>query len=122
MAWHEAPKGTQSFALIMHDPDTSKGDVTHWLLWDIGASEQSLAEDSAKRPTGANGANEHGKIAYLPPTPPRGDPPHRYIFELFALDVSKLGLKRGAKRDELEAAIEPHVLETARLVGRFGRE
>src|SRR5215471_2335074 len=39
LAWTDAPAGTKSFALIMHDPDAPlAGGFTHWVLFDIPAS------------------------------------------------------------------------------------
>src|SRR3984957_18239802 len=35
LAWTDAPSATRSFALIMDDPDTPKGAVTHWLIYDL---------------------------------------------------------------------------------------
>ena len=121
LAWSAPPVAVRSFALLMHDPDAPKGDFTHWLLWDIPATETSLAEGKGSQSSGATGTNSRNDVAYLPPTPPPGDSPHRYIFELYALDVSTLGLRRGSNRKEFEAAIRPHVLAGARLIGRFGR-
>jgi Raf kinase inhibitor-like YbhB/YbcL family protein len=121
MTWSRPPDGVRSFALLMHDPDSPKGDFTHWLLWDIPATETSLAEGTGNQSAGATGANSRGDIGYLPPTPPPGDPPHRYIFELYALDVPTLGLPRGCGREKLEISIRSHVLTAARLTGRFGR-
>jgi Raf kinase inhibitor-like YbhB/YbcL family protein len=121
LAWSRPPDGVKGFALIMHDPDAPKGDFTHWLLWDIPANETSLAEGAGGQSAGATGVNSRGDVAYLPPTPPPGDPPHRYIFELYALDVATPGLSRGSTREQLEAAIGPHTLAAARLTGRFGR-
>jgi Raf kinase inhibitor-like YbhB/YbcL family protein len=121
LAWSRPPSGTRSFALLMHDPDSPKGDFTHWLLWDIPSNETSLAEGTGNQSAGATGANSRGDVAYLPPTPPPGDPPHRYIFELYALDIPTLGLPRGSGRQAFLAAISPHVVVAAQLTGRFGR-
>src|SRR6476661_6072553 len=39
LKWTQVPMGTQSFVLLMHDPDValqrSTLDVTHWLVWNI---------------------------------------------------------------------------------------
>lgn len=121
MLWDDPPGETKSFALIMHDPDAPHGDVTHWLLWDLPAFKRTLGEDDGRQPGGATGCNEHGEISYLPPTPPKGDRPHRYLFELFALDVSELGLPLGTSREPLETALNEHALGVAQLVGTFGR-
>lgn len=121
LRWENPPPGTRSLVLIMHDPDTSHGDVTHWLLWDLPPSRRVLPEGWGNSERGATGANEHGETSYLPPTPPRGEPAHRYIFELYALDVDELGLPVGSSRTVVEAAIRTHRLGETRLVGKFGR-
>src|SRR6478752_2938745 len=40
LKWSQVPMGTQSFVLLMHDPEPvlnkgSKMDITHWLIWNI---------------------------------------------------------------------------------------
>ena len=40
--WSEAPANTQSFALIMDDPDAPGGTFTHWVLFDIPADTKQL--------------------------------------------------------------------------------
>src|SRR5258708_12309926 len=38
LAWGGAPPGTQSFALIMDDPDAPVGTWRHWVLYDFPAN------------------------------------------------------------------------------------
>ena len=54
------------------------------------------------------------------PCPPPGNGPHRYFHVLFALD-SELDVEPGASRDQVEGAMDGHVLGQARLVGTFER-
>src|SRR5437879_10192557 len=46
LSWSNPPSGAMSFALVMHDPDAAppRGpmDVTHWVLWHLPASSNSL--------------------------------------------------------------------------------
>ena len=45
LAWNESPAGTQSFALIMDDPDAPGGTWVHWVLFNIPADTRDLPED-----------------------------------------------------------------------------
>ncbi len=65
------------------------------------------------------GRNDFRKIGYNGPCPPPGKP-HRYFFKLYALN-SKLNLKSGATKAELETAMKSHVLAQAEVVGKYGR-
>lgn len=108
-----APDGTQSLALVVHDPDAPTGDFTHWLLWNISGSTGVLPENHI--PTGAvQGTNDFGKPGYGPPAPPSGT--HHYVFNLYALN-SQLPLKAGANLAALQAAMEGHILAQTELVG-----
>src|SRR5205085_2207007 len=49
LKWSQVPMGTQSFVLLMHDPEpalnkSSKMDVTHWLVWNIPGTSTGLPE------------------------------------------------------------------------------
>jgi Raf kinase inhibitor-like YbhB/YbcL family protein len=125
ISWNVPPEGTQSLALIMHDPDASSGDYTHWVLFDLPADTTSLETDlpaAAETPIGARqGRNDFGRLGYGGPCPPAG-PAHRYVLDLYALEAP-LGLPAGATRADVEAAIRSAgVLARATLTGRYGRE
>lgn len=123
LQWNEPPAKTQSFALIMDDPDAPVGTWVHWVLFDLPADMRELAEGVAKQAELANGArqgrNDFGKIGYGGPCPPPGNP-HRYFFKLYALD-SKLNLKPGVTKADVERALKGHTLAQAELIGRYGR-
>src|SRR3989304_9715919 len=76
---------------------------------------------AARRPNGAaQGENSRGDIGYAGPCPPEGQT-HTYVMTVYALDAA-LGLEPGASRDDVEAAIEGHVVGAGELGGLFGRE
>ena len=54
------------------------------------------------------------------PSPPEGHGPHRYFFRLYALDTD-LDLEPGAAREQLEEAMEGHMLAEAQLMGTYER-
>ena len=121
LAWSEPPAGTQSFALVVDDPDAPKKTVIHWLLYDLPAATRALPEGvptKAKLPDGSRqGKNDHGKIGYSGPCPPPGAA-HHYFFKLYALDY-KTSLKPKANVAGVESAIKGHILAETELIARF---
>jgi Raf kinase inhibitor-like YbhB/YbcL family protein len=125
LAWTDPPANTQSFALIVDDPDApSPAPVVHWLIYAIPATQRSLAEDTPKKaslPGGARqGKNSTGKLGYSGPCPDPGKV-HHYFFKLYALDYTP-DLKSKAKAEDVRAAVKGHATAEAELIGRFQRE
>lgn len=111
----EIPAKTVTLAIIMDDPDAPRGTFTHWLVWNLPAQTTTFPENVL--PDGARvGRNDYGDIGYGGPRPPTGT--HRYYFHAYALDRA-LDLPKGASRQELERALETHVIENANYMGRF---
>ena len=117
LEWKEAPRDTQSFALIMDDPDAPNGTFTHWVLFDIPAERTELAGGSRSDAVGMSGKNSRSELGYMGPCPPSGT--HRYFFRLFAIDTKTLDLAAGATRRQVEDALARHTLQTAELMGRY---
>lgn len=121
LAWTDAPTGTKSFALILHDPDAPmNGGFTHWVLFDIPASNLSLPERFQVGSVGVSGNMGMRRQGYMGPCPPSGV--HHYHFTLMALDVPTLGLQAGASKADVEKAAEGHVIGKAELVGTYQRQ
>jgi hypothetical protein len=122
LAWTDAPAATQSFAVIMDDPDIPAKTVVHWLIYDIPGGTRSLPEGVPTKKKLADGSSQgqniRKKTGYTGPCPEKGGPAHHYFFKLYALDA-KTGLKPNAKKEELEAAMKGHILAQAELIGRF---
>jgi Raf kinase inhibitor-like YbhB/YbcL family protein len=117
LEWNFVPEGTRTLALIVHDPDATPGDFTHWLAWNIDPEAGRLDEGSPAPPQGTHG---FGRTGYAGPAPPEGHGPHRYFHRLFALDT-ELDLEPGAAREQLEEAMEGHILAEATLMGTYER-
>ena len=121
--WTDPPAGTQSWALIMDDPDAPVGTWVHWVLYDLPAAARALPENVPKQeqlPDGSRqGRNDFRRTGYGGPCPPAG-PAHRYFFKLYALDA-KVGLRAGATKADVERAMQGHILGQAELMGRYGR-
>ena len=131
LQWSQVPPGTQSFVLLLHDPEPvlnkgSKMDITHWLIWNIPGTSTGLPEGVAQGelPDGSRQVSLRGN-AYMGPGAPAG-PYHHYTFELYALDT-KLDVPQGtaqqaaATRTAVVDAMDGHVLGKAVLVARFHR-
>jgi len=122
LEWLGQPAEAKSFTLIVDDPDAPNGTWNHWLLYDIRCSLHTLAQGHKPGSVGVSGTNDFGREGYGGPCPPKGHGPHRYFFKLHALDVPSLGLVRGARRAEIDRALEGHVLAEARYMGRYERK
>lgn len=126
LQWSEIPAGTQSFVLIVDDPDAPdpaapKMTWVHWVLYNLPSSCTGLPE-GVKRgnlPAGTReGVNDWKRTDYGGPCPPIGR--HRYFHKLYALDrlLPDLGMPNKAT---VERAMRGHVLAEATLMGTFQR-
>lgn len=126
LEWSNVPMGTQSFALLMHDPDVAMqkkmDDVTHWMAFNIPGTATGLpggVPNEAKLPDGTIQITNTGRsIGYMGPGAPAPGPYHHYTFILFALDT-KLDLGPEATRQQVEMAMEGHILAKGVLECRF---
>ena len=121
LAWKDAPAGTKSFVLIVHDPDAPMpGGFTHWVLFDIPATTMGLPEGFQAGSVGVSGNQGMRRQGYMGPCPPSGA--HHYHFMLSALDVASLGLQAGATKVDVEKAMEAHVVAKTELIGIYERQ
>ena len=130
--WSQAPAGTQSFALILHDlePHPAKGimDNTHWVLWNIPGTSTGLPEGVPAGDTLPDGTHQMKRprttppgspFSYYGPCAPPG-PNHHYVWELYALDT-KLDLSEDATRGDVLKAVDGHILGASSWIGYFHR-
>lgn len=115
LEWTAPPPGSQELVLVVEDLDGPDGKPNlHWLVWGLAPQPGKLLEGETPPRTGKNGL---GNSEWLLPDPPLGEQ-HRYVFQLFALDLP-LTLMPGATHAELAAAMEHHVVACAVLTARF---
>jgi Raf kinase inhibitor-like YbhB/YbcL family protein len=130
LAWANAPAGTRSFLLHMHDLDVARNRTTddqlHWLVWNIPASATGLPEGVPRGARLADGSFQTSATGpvYRGPGAAASGPLHHYVFELYALDVA-LDVQPAADpfetRTAVMSAIQGHVLGKAVYSGRFRR-
>ena len=124
LSW-SAVEGAKSYALVMEDPDSKPiTPFVHWVAWNIPAGVTALPEGLQEqprlvRPEGLlQGRTSRGSVGYYGPRPPVGDPPHRYHFQVLALDTV-LDVPAGADRDRVLAAAKGHVIARGEVVGTY---
>jgi len=123
LQWSEPPSGTESFALVVEDPDAPAATFHHWGVYDIPMNARQLNTGAAQSGTSGlkQAKNDFGEAGYGPPCPPPGDRPHHYHFRLAALDVAELSAAPINVAD-IGRIMERHVLGRAELVATYGRK
>ena len=138
-SWSLIPRGTKSLALIGEDADHDTGIWVHWVIYNIPADTNSLPEGiststSVLKNGTIQGINDHKTLGWQGPCPRQGirvhyslgrdkpEPPHRYYFRLYALDVEDVGLGPRATKSKLMSAMSGHILAQAETMGKYQAE
>ena len=129
LAWRNAPAGTRSFVVTLFDRDerSTPSGWWHWVLYDIPANVDHLAagagaENGKTLPPGAlHGRTDLGNAAYHGPCPDKGDPPHRYVFTIYALGIDKLPVSAGSSGAMVTSTTRDSLLGKAVFVAHFAR-
>lgn len=113
----DVPAGARSLALIVDDPDAPAGTWVHWTVWNMDPQTREIAENSVPK-SAREGVTSFGKSGYGGPCPPSGT--HRYFFKLTALDTT-LDLSPNAGAQDVQKAMDGHILASAELMGVYAR-
>lgn len=119
----DVPLSAQSLVLIMDDPDAPRGTFDHWIVWNLAPDIREIPEGVREwqhlSPHCKYGKNGYGLLGYKGPYPPPGQL-HHYHFKLYALD-RWLDLPAGSSKQEVEAAMQGHIVDQTELVGIYQR-
>ncbi|WP_116127471.1 YbhB/YbcL family Raf kinase inhibitor-like protein [Lewinella sp. IMCC34183] len=125
LTWRDAPKGTKSYIIVIHDPDApTPAGFTHWCAFNIPASVTSLPTGASSEgmPAGTlQGANSYGMNGYGGACPPPGDPAHAYHLTLYALDTEAIDLPEGAPMPKVVFMASQHIIGKTGLVAHYAR-
>lgn len=129
LRWENAPAGTRSFAISVHDPDAPTGSGWwHWRVVNIPADTSSLSGNAGavggdNIPGGAvQIRNDFGDKGWGGMCPPEGASPHRYTFTIHALDVESLDLPDEASPALAGFMIHQHEIARAGFMATYARE
>ena len=122
LSWHNAPSGTGSYALFVHDVDAPQSwGWTHWIAYNIPGSVTSLPKgDDTAYTQGTTDWQANGipQVGWGGPCPPADGETHHYVFTLYALSTSDIATS-GLDYTDLMNAIAPYVLGATSIVGTY---
>jgi Raf kinase inhibitor-like YbhB/YbcL family protein len=103
LSWKRVPQKAKSLVLICDDPDAPHGTFVHWFIYNIPASVTNLPEnikegEDVPQIPAKQSDNDFGKHGWSGPMPPHGT--HRYVFKIYALNVSDLRNLPEKERDK----------------------
>ena len=127
LSWRGFPPTTKSFAITVHDPDAPTGSgFWHWVVVNIPVDVTDLAagagsDGSTELPDGVvQLRNDAGTIGYVGAAPPAGDPAHRYVHTVHAVDVERLDVGADAAPAIAGFNLRFHAIARAQIVPVFG--
>jgi Raf kinase inhibitor-like YbhB/YbcL family protein len=128
LLWERVPAGTASLALLVEDADAPfPRPLVHALLHSIppglsGIPEGGvLAKQVRKSPLGFKaGRNSVARAGWMAPSPIPGHGPHRYAFQLLALDEMP-SFPTPPGRGTLLRAMKNNIIAATRVIGVYQR-
>ena len=123
VAWKNAPKGTKSFALIMHHfpPGEEEAPHVYWIAYNIAPTVREIPQND--RAIGLRGGNTvNRRIEYAPPCS-QGPGKKWYTLTLYALSEDlTLDRSRGVTRDAVLQAMAGKILNSSAMNVSYERQ
>lgn len=117
LIWSGAPQYTQSYAIVMDDPDA--GGFVHWNVFNIRPWVNGVADGASRSfmPAGAvEGTNDSGTTGYSGPCP---SSTHRYYLKVYALKNLITPPSGPMTRSEFELAYGTDIIGSAFFAADF---
>jgi Raf kinase inhibitor-like YbhB/YbcL family protein len=125
LRWSDVPDRTAALMLLIEDADSpTPQPLVHAIVYDLPPDARSLEEGALSEPPSdgarAMGRNSYLRTRYLPPDPPPGHGPHRYAFQIFAVDY-RPSFSDAPGRGDLIDVLRRHVVAAGSLIGLYER-
>ena len=118
LAWMP-PEGAATLAIVMRDIDVPGRTFVHWMVTGLRARTRGLRAGQVPA-TARQLPSSLGTSRYRGPCPPPGDPPHRYVFTLYAL-TAQPSIPAGTPGPQAQQAIMRAAGAQGSLTGTYGR-
>lgn len=107
----------------MHDPDATNQKVWHhWIVINIPVSVSKFAKGERIAAPAFECRTSFGEAGYGGPCPPVGHGKHRYVFTIYALDVTEIDTKSELAPEQVEKLIAPHILDRDSITTFYERK
>ena len=127
LAWRGVPTEARAVVLLAEDADSpTPGPFVHLVAWGLPQSGAFTAgafnKGSEAATSGALKLGRNGMMAsgYTPPDPPPGHGPHRYVYQVYALDHDPQ-FRSPPDRKALAEAIRGRAIAKGVLEGTYER-
>jgi Raf kinase inhibitor-like YbhB/YbcL family protein len=122
--WSGVPAAAAEVVVLVEDADApTPHPLVHAIVAGLPGSDGALAEgalNDKEAAEGEVGRNSYLRLGWLPPDPPPGHGPHRYVFQVFALAAGEPVPDRPG-RDDLERAVQARAIASGQLIGLYER-
>lgn len=115
LIFEDIPAGTDSLVLIFEDVDATPDPWTHWMVFNIPTVTHHTTEGQIPL-GGIEGLANNHSLGYEGPCPTYFKGIHHYWFRLYAISAM-LNLPATSEREEVEEAMEGHIIEKTELLG-----
>jgi Raf kinase inhibitor-like YbhB/YbcL family protein len=124
LQWGSVPPATDMLVWIVEDADApTPHPLVHAIVVELPPEPGSLPEgalSTADDKTLQLGRNSYMRASWMPPDPPPGHGPHRYVFQLFALSPGPPFFGAPGRSEVLEA-IRERAIASGCLIGTYER-
>lgn len=127
LQWWGVPAGAEAAVLLVEDADSpTPHPLVHAIVSGFSGRDTEMPEAALDAHGAIDdslflGKNSALKAAWMPPDPPPGHGPHRYVFQVYALN-ERIHFGHAPGRTELLEAIHGHVMAKGCLTGIYERD